>query len=876
MKVKYNVKGMSCSACAVGIEKSLMRVSGIRNAEVSLMTETMVVDFDSKYVDSDKIIENVNKLGYTASVYGEQFTEKSIDNPFMRFVASLILLIPLMYFSMGGMFGFSLPNTLINYSVQFVLTSVILGINYRFFTNGFNAVRNKSANMDTLVALSAGGSFLFSLVASIVFYVNATYSGHLFFESAAMVVTLVTLGKWLEDKSKRKTGKEIEKLSKLVPKTVTVLIDGIEREIATSMVKIGDVLLFRTGDYVAVDGVAREGVAFVDKAAITGESMPVEVIEGEEVVSGSIIVSGYVEVVAKKVGDDTLFSKIIESVRAAGTSKAPVQKFADNVAGVFVPVVAILAVVTFAIWMPISKDIFVAFNYALSVLVISCPCALGLATPVAIMATTGKAAALGILYKDAETIQKAQSINCVMLDKTATITEGKPQVVETVYYTDENHAKSIASAIESKSTHPLAICIRDYAGESDFVCESYSYIAGKGAVAVIDGVEYFLGNDKLVKSNSFDLGRLAKDFSDKGYTTVYLSNDNELLAAFAISDTIKTDSVEAVRALNEYGIQTVMVTGDNKGAANAIAKKAGIADFVAEVLPDGKVDVVKEYKNKGNFVAMVGDGINDSPAIKSADVGIAVGTGTDIAIDSADIVIAGGSLKGILDAITLSKKSNHIVKGNLFWAFFYNVIAIPVAAGALSALGVVLTPSIAAACMCLSSLFVVVNALRISAFKSYFVTNGDKSAKSVLSANIPEERSKTSYDVARQSSTHEQMHNSNARIEAKDYVQGTQIEQKAASTQKPTESKATNTLKNAFETKEDNVACVHKTVFVSGMMCMHCANRVRDALMNIDGIIQANVELDSQKAEITVNKSINEGVIEEAIRSAGYTVLHIQ
>lgn len=824
MKTKFAVKGMSCSACAQGIEKNLSKLDGVKSVEVSLMTETMIVEYDGGKIGAEDIIGHVGKLGYGASLYDSRDNQdkKKIDKVLIRFIVSLILLIPLMYFSMGAMINLPQPGNTASYLTELILAAVILAVNGKFFIGGTRAVINKSANMDTLVALSAGGAFLYSVVATIVYFSGARFSGRMFYESAAMVVTLVTLGKWLEDKSKRKTGREIEMLSKLVPQTVTAIVNDEERTVAVDDVKPGDYLLFRTGDYIAVDGEVIDGLAYIDKAAITGESLPVETGVGDEVVSGSILKSGYVTVVAAKVGADTLFSKIIESVKAAAASKAPVQKFADKVAGIFVPVVAVIALITFIIWIAVTKDAYRSFNYAISVLVISCPCALGLATPVAVMATTGKAASFGILYKDAEAIQKVQNINCVLLDKTATITKGRPKVVAAEFFGREDRAKSIASAIEAKSTHPLAVCIKEFTGDSDLICDGYEYVVGKGSVAKIGGKKYYLGNDKLVADLGIDTAEFQNKYAQNGYTTVYLAADKKLSAVFAIADTIKADSVEAINALNANNIQTVMVTGDNKGAAQHIAMQANIKDYVAEVLPDGKVDVVKRYMGKGSIVAMVGDGINDSPAIKTADVGIAVGTGTDIAIDSADIVIAGGSLKGILDSILLGKKSNNIIKGNLFWAFFYNVTAIPLAAGALSKVGLSLTPSIAAVCMCLSSLFVVFNALRITRYKSYFgkVSGGacvDRCDKTVKIEN-------------------------------------------AAAHKIIGDNKGKGKLRMI-------------TVYVDGMMCMHCVKHVKDALAAIDGVVDVNVDLETKKVDITSNKAVSIEAVEEAVTAAGYSLI---
>lgn len=819
MKTKFAVKGMSCSACARGIEKNISKLDGVESAEVSLMTEIMAVEYDGGKISAEDIIGRVRKLGYGASLYDGRNNEKNrkIDKVLLRFIASFILLIPLMYFSVGAMINLPQPGKTANYLIQLILTVIILAVNCNFFISGTRAVINKSANMDTLVALSAGGAFLYSAVATVVYFSGAGFSGHMFYESAAMVVTLVTLGKWLEYKSKRKTGEEIDKLSRLVPKTVTVIVDGDERTVSTADVKSGDYIVFRAGDYIAVDGKVADGLAYIDKAAITGESLPVETCAGEEVVSGSILKSGYVTVVAAKVGADTLFSKIIESVKSAAASKAPVQKFADKAAGVLVPVVAVIAFIAFIVWIAITKDPYRSFNYAISVLVISCPCALGLATPVAVMAATGKAASLGILYKDAEAIQKAQNINCVLLDKTATVTEGRPKVVAAEFFVQESRAKSIASAIEAKSAHPLAKCIKEYAGDSNLVCDGYDYFAGKGAAAKIGGKKYYMGNGNLVDELDIDIAELQNKYAQNGYTTVFLAADKKLYAVFAIADTIKADSVEAVNALNANHIKTVMVTGDNKGAARHIAMQANIKNYVAEVLPDGKVNIVKQYMEEGSFVAMVGDGINDGPAIKTAEVGIAVGTGTDVAVECADIVIAGGSLKGILDSILLSKKSNRIIKGNLFWAFFYNIAAIPLAAGALSKAGISLTPSIAAVCMCLSSLFVVFNALRITRYKSYFGKDGGT-------------------------------------VESKG-------DKKSISPK----------IRYALKNKKGNLRTV--TVYVDKMTCAHCVKHVKDALMALDGVTDINIDLKSKKVDITSCKPVSAAAVERAVTEAGYSVI---
>ena len=551
-----------------------------------------------------------------------------------------------------------------------------------------------------------------------------------------MVVTLVTLGKWLEELSKIKTGDAIEKLGNLLPKTATLVKDGKEYTVLTSELKEGDVILLRAGDYVAVDGVVIDGSAGIDKSAITGESMPEEVGEGSTVSSGSILKDGYLLLKAEKVGEQTLFAKILDIVRSAGASKAPIQKIADKVSAIFVPIVTLIAVITFIIWIIISSGNFeLAFSYAITVLVISCPCSLGIATPVAVMAATVRAANMGILFKNAEALQNACKINCVLLDKTATITVGKPKVTDYINYTGEPNETifPIVSALENKSNHPLAECVISYCGDSDKKVVDYDYIVGKGIVGTVDKVKYYIGNADLIPEN-ISLPQLPADF--EGKTVLYFADEYQLVSVFALADYVKEDSKQAISALHQKNIKTVMITGDNQGAAKRIADEVGIDDYEAEVLPQDKYSIVEKYKKAGYYTAMVGDGINDSPALKSADIGIAMGTGTDIAIDSSDVVIANGSLSALEKTIDLSKKALRIIKENLFWAFFYNVIGIPVAAGSLSFIGVSLTPEIASALMSLSSLFVVTNALRIAQKRKKTVKKSSETELITVKAQI--------------------------------------------------------------------------------------------------------------------------------------------
>ena len=726
MKEKFTVTGMSCAACSAGIERTLNKTEGVRKAEVSLMGESMVVEYDERKISREKIIQAVVDLGYGAKLFDENVLRERKPQPELlkkRFFLSLLFTIPLMYFSMGGMIGLPQPNMKISVTVQMILALAVIVVDFKFFTSGTKALIKGVPNMDTLVAMGSAVSFLYSFVYTILLYVDAApMHTHMFYESAAMILTLVTLGKWLEEKSKRKTGDEIEKLIQLMPNTVTVERNGVESKITFGDIAQGDILIVKQGEYIPVDGKIVEGHGFVDRAAITGESMPVEVTEGDKVTGADIVKSGFIKVLAEKVGVETTLSQIVKMVKEAGASKAPLQKIADKIAGVFVPAVTLIAIFTFAIWWWVSRDVATAANYAISVLVISCPCSLGLATPVAVMAATGRGMALGILYKDAEALQKAKDVNCVLLDKTATLTIGQPKVTDfEVYRGDRAELIKLAGAIESRSNHPIAECICAFAeeevGAESTEISEYSYQMGKGASCLHQGKPYYLGNRRLLENIQNDKAKKAEEcYSKQGKTAVFLADGKEILAVFAIADTLKEESKEAIEGLKARRIRVGMLTGDNENVAKAIAEQVGIDDYYAEALPEDKAKSVQRVRQVGGFVAMVGDGINDSPALKEADVGVAMGTGTDIAIDSADVVLSRGDLRLLCTMVDLSRQTVRNIKQNLFWAFFYNCVAIPVAAGVFAFAGLSLNPMIGAACMCLSSLFVVTNALRLTKF----------------------------------------------------------------------------------------------------------------------------------------------------------------
>lgn len=828
-KEKFTVTGMSCSACSAGVERVTKKLNGVKTAEVSLLGESLTVEYDETLVTREDIFAAVTALGYGIGEYREGKEERQkgkADALKKRFIVSMILLVPLMYLAMGGMISLPEPPAKANYILQFILAGATMAVNFRFFRNGFSALVKRVPNMDTLVSLGSGVSFLYSIYLAIKMSAHAgEHAGHLFFESAAMILTLVTLGKWLEAAATGKTGKEVEKLLRMMPDTVTIVENDEEKNVPFSSLKEGDILAVKQGEYIPVDGVVVSGGGFVDRAAVTGESVPVEAEVGAAVTGADIVKSGYMRVRAEKVGKDTTISQIVRMVKEAGESKAPIQHTADVIAGIFVPAVTLIALVTFLAWTLAKGDVSTAANYAISVLVISCPCSLGLATPVAVMAATGKGMSLGILFKNAEALQRAEKVNCMLLDKTATLTEGNMKVTDFSAVAgcsaglanggeDEKEILQIAAAIEAKSNHPIADCIYEYAveksGEVRLIAENYEYETGKGALAEVNGKKYRLGNRKLLTEAENKLAfEEEKRLSKQGKTAVFLAGESGVIAVFAVADALKETSKEAIAALKKDKIRVAMVTGDNERVAHAIAESVGISDVFAEALPKDKAEAVKRVQSAGGYVAMVGDGINDSPALKQADVGIAVGTGTDVAIDSADVVLVSGDIRSAADAVQLSRKTVKNIKENLFWAFFYNVVAIPVAAGAFAFAGLSLNPMIAAACMSLSSLFVVGNALRLTRFKSGF-QSGNAAEKSV---------------------------NENKNYEVKGNMK--------------------------------------KVLHIEGMMCAHCVKHVTDALNAVDGVSVIEVNLKKKTAEIALEKDVKNEELTAAIKNAGYEVKKI-
>lgn len=830
---QYNVTGMSCASCVARVEKAVNKVEGVTSCSVNLLTNSMSVDGDVK---SSDVISAVEKAGYGASLKGNSSKEnKSNDEPLKdtetpklkkRLFSSLVFLLLLMYISMGHMmWGFPLPSILANNHIamgliQLLLTGIIMVINQKFFISGFKALIHRSPNMDTLVALGAGASFIYSVYALFAM-TNAQvnndmslvmkYMDEFYFESAGMILTLITLGKMLESYSKGKTTNAIKGLMNLVPKKATILVDNVEKVVPIEEVKIGDIFVVKPGENIPVDGVVIEGESAVNESALTGESIPVDKTVGDNVSGATVNQSGFIKCKATKVGEDTTLSQIIKMVSDASATKAPIAKVADKVSGVFVPIVISIAVVTIIVWLLCGATFGNALVRGISVLVISCPCALGLATPVAIMVGNGVGAKNGILFKNATSLETTGKVSYVLLDKTGTITNGTPVVTDIIpseNYT-ENDLLSYASSLESKSEHPLAKAVVQKAIDSNIKTldtTDFKSLTGNGVSAKINGKTIVGGSVKHISSiTNIDenIIKQADDLATKGKTPLLFVMDNRLLGIIAVADVVKSDSPKAIKELQNMGIKVVMVTGDNEKTAQAIAKESGVDEVIAGVLPDGKEKVVTQYKEKG-MVAMVGDGINDAPALTRADIGIAIGAGTDVAIDSADIVLMKSKLTDVSGAIRLSRGTLRNIHENLFWAFIYNVIGIPLAAGVwIPIFGWTLSPMFGAAAMSLSSFCVVTNALRL---------------------NFLNIRS----------------------------------------------SKRDRKIKNITNKKEKNTMTT--TLKINGMMCPHCEATVKTALESIDGVTSAEVSHESGTAVVTLSKEVSEDVLKKAVVDKGYTV----
>ena len=744
MKLKFNVTGMTCAACSARVEKVTRAVDGVQSADVNLLAGTMQVEAESAEVTA-AIIQAVTDAGYGASVPGEKKQEKKAEKApaedalkemKTRLIGSFACLMVLMYFTMGHMVGLPEPhwyhgaeNALVAALLQFFLTLPPVYLNRIYYSRGLKALMNKAPNMDSLIAVGSIASLGYGVVALFRMAYGMGhgdwalvehYRSNLYFESAAMILTLITLGKFLETRAKGKTGDAIRALMDLSPRTAQVRRNGEIHEIPVEEVEVGDIVIVRSGGAIPVDGTVLEGRASVDQSALTGESVPVEKLPGDTVAAATINTEGYLEFRADKVGEDTTLAQVIRMVEEAGGSKAPIARLADKIAGIFVPVVMTIAAVTFVVWMAAGYGLEFALNCGIAVLVISCPCALGLATPVAIMVGTGRGAQMGVLFKNAQALENLHHVDTVVLDKTGTLTTGKPEVTDILPGSvSEAKLMQIASSLESRSEHPFAKAILKKMGRNRYpAAADFETLPGRGVAATVNGVRYFGGNGRLMEQLGIaipDLSHLAA----QGKTPLHFASEQGIyLGTIAAADVLKADSVDAVRAMQDLGLDVVMLTGDNKATAGAIASRAGITHVISDVLPTDKAGAVQKLQAEGHRVLMVGDGINDAPALVTADVGMAIGAGTDIAMDSADVVLMNSSLAAVSGAVELSKATIKNIKENLFWAFFYNTCGIPIAAGALFIpLGLQLSPMLGAAAMSMSSVFVVTNALRLRFFK---------------------------------------------------------------------------------------------------------------------------------------------------------------
>ena len=871
MQERYDITGMSCAACSSRVEKSVSALPGMQACAVNLLKNSMVVQYDSAVLDSTQIIQAVEKAGYGASRQDKadkqaagQSRTASADNAKKAYQAmkrrviwSFVFTVPLFYISMGHMMGWPLPgfflgteNAMIYAMTQFLLVLPVVFINAKYFRTGFKTLLQRSPNMDSLIALGTGASLAYGIYA---LYKIAFGLGHgdlamvqqfthdLYFEGAGTILTLITLGKFFEARAKGKTSDAINKLLKLAPKTATVIRDGAERVIPAEEVEKGDVLIVKAGESVPVDGVLLEGTASVDESAITGESIPVDKQAGDKVIGAALNKSGYFKMQATRVGEETALSQIIRLVDDATSSKAPIAKMADKVAGVFVPIVIGIALVAAVVWLICGATFEFALTIAVSVLVVSCPCALGLATPTAIMVGTGRGAANGILIKSAEALETTHSVQTVVMDKTGTITQGHPVVTDWISQngiTAEQLLQTAAS-LENLSEHPLAVAIVEEARRREIAflpVEGFEQIPGQGIKGVINGVECLAGNRNMMRAFSVPddaMEELQDRMAEEGKTPLFFAAGGKLIGMIAVADVVKPTSREAIQELKHMGIEVVMLTGDHQKTAEAIRQQVGVDRVIAEVLPQDKEREIRKIQESGRKVAMVGDGINDAPALARADVGIAIGAGTDVAMESADIVLMKNDLLDVAGAIELSKATIRNIKENLFWAFCYNVIGIPIAAGCFyAAFGLKMSPMVAALAMSFSSVFVVGNALRLRFFKpkhgsaasSARAQTASEPVSHLLPAPAPQEDGRCQNPI----------HHTTGGIPMK------------------------------------------KELSVEGMMCQNCVKHVTRALEGISGVSDVRVSLEDKKATVSVPESVGDDVLKAAVTEAGYDVTEIK
>lgn len=833
MKKRFDVSGMTCAACQANVQKAVEKL-GVDSVNVNLISESMTVNYDPSKINKEDIIKAVVDIGYGARPKNDTNSENTSlkeaeeMSTINRLKISFAFLIPLMYISMGEMINLPIPGIFkgltgaVNYAfVQFLLAIPVIFINRKFFISGFKGLIKKAPNMDTLVALGSSAACIFGIFAIMrMSYAQATsdfdtlmhYRHNIYFESSATILTLITLGKYFEARSKGETKSSLKNLMDLAPKRANIIKDGVEKSVDVSDLVKGDIVLVRPGEAIPVDGIIIEGSSLVDQSAITGESIAVNKGIGDEVISASINKQGSFKFKASRVGEDTTISQIISLVNDANETKAPIARIADKVAAIFVPLVIVIAIATFVIWTLASKNIEFALNLMIAVLVISCPCALGLATPMAIMVATGKSAQLGLLFKNAESLENLHKTNTILLDKTGTITEGKPVVTDVATDLDEKDFLEVAYSIEINSEHPLSSAVVAYAKEKSvrqLEVNNFKAISGLGISGQISDRTYLAGNERLMTENNISLGKyekLALRYSEEGKTSMYFSDGEKIIGLIAAQDIPKESSRKAIRELKNLGYELIMLTGDNERTAEAIRKDLAIDKKFAQVLPQDKDKVVRKLQKEGKKVTMVGDGINDAPALARADIGVAIASGTDIAIDSCDVVLIRNSLLDLVESIKLSQMTIKIIKENLFWAFFYNIILIPIAAGLLyPSIGLTLNPMFAALAMSMSSVFVCLNSLRLRSFK----------------ANNKEEKN--------------------------------------------------NNEEKEVNEKEIKMSELNKMIVkVDGMMCENCAKHVSKALISLAGIENVDIDLANKEALVDYFGSINEKEISDAINEAGY------
>ena len=870
MKQIFDVTGMTCSACSSRVEKAAKEIPGVSKVAVNLLKNSMDLDYDGDPATLTAVREAVNKAGYdtvprdvreksestakngasTTPLNAAQLEAHTVKR---RLIVSMVFTVPLFYLSMGHMFGWPLPgfflgeqNVMVFALTQLLLLIPVLFVNFKFFRVGFKALAHRAPNMDSLIALGATAATVYGIYAlyRIAYALGSgdvhgahTAAMDLYFESAAMILALITLGKFFEARAKGRTTDAIASLMDLAPKTaVRISEDGTEEQIMADDVQTGDMLAVRSGESVPVDGVVVEGVGSVDESAITGESVPMDKMPGDTITGATVNRTGYFTMRATRVGADTTLASIIRLVDDATSSKAPIEKIADKISGVFVPIVIVIALVTFLVWMLVGSTLEAAMAHAIAVLVISCPCALGLATPTAIMVGTGRGAKSGILIKSADALENAHDVKTVVLDKTGTITSGKPSVTDVVVAqgVTEDELLELALSVEERSEHPLARAVCVYAREQGafpLIVDGFEQIPGEGISARVDDHPACAGNLRMMEAFGIvtgDLAIIAQAFADDGKTPLFFARDNLLIGVIAVADTVKPTSRDAVSELRALGIRTVMLTGDNERTAAAIQRQVGVDEVVAGVLPDGKELQIRRLSENGK-TAMVGDGINDAPALARADVGIAIGAGTDVAIESADVVLMRSDLMDVPAAIQLSRSTMRIIKQNLFWALVYNVACIPLAAGVLAGIGVFLNPMIAAAAMSLSSIFVVSNALRLRGWKARFKVHGLVGGGELIAAHVGQE----------------------------------------------SESEVDKTMRAAYSSADKEFAR-EKILHVEGMKCQRCAAHVEEALAAVGGVEESVIDMDAKTALVILSQEVPDEALRNAVVEAGYTVEGIE